>query len=282
MPAGIHHRPIEPFGFEIEVELDRPLDTREADQLRSLYQQDGLVLIRGLQLSMDEQLDLCSVFGPVLRGSRENYFVSNVRPDGLLGTEEFLFHNDVPFVPAPYLGGSLHAVEVGDGVSGTRYASGFLAYEHLPAPLRTRVDSLNALQVRRRAGTRRTRLSDLHPRDLSTVHTVVGHQRSTGRPYLFVNEDMTGTIIGMSEQESDELLDELFSYLYAEENVYEHSWRQGDIVIWDNLAVQHARRAITSSASRTLQRVTIAEIGYYEQTPVDLRSFEKLRTFQPA
>ena len=114
------------------------------------------------------------------------------------------------------------------------------------------------------------------------MHTVVGHQSSTGRPYLFVNEDMTGTIIGMSEQESDELLDELFSYLYAKENVYEHSWQQGDIVIWDNLAVQHARRAITSSASRTLQRVTIAEIGYYEQTPVDLPSFDKLRTFQPA
>jgi taurine dioxygenase len=281
MPDRIRHRPIEPFGFEVEATLPEALDPDSGDELRRLYQQDGLVLIRDLHLSMDEQLELCSVFGPVLRGSRENYFVSNVRPDGLLGTEEFLFHNDVPFVPAPYLGGSLHAVDVADGVSGTRYASGFRAFEQLPEGLRVRLDGLNALQVRRRAGTRRTRLSDLHPRDLTTVHSVVGRHAITGQPYLFVNEDMTATLIGMSERESDELLAELFSYLYGPGNVYEHTWRPGDIVIWDNLALQHARRAITATGRRTLQRVTIADIGFYDQSPVDLASFEKLRTFQP-
>jgi taurine dioxygenase len=107
------------------------------------------------------------------------------------------------------------------------------------------------------------------------VHAVVGRQDVTDRPYIFVNSDMTGCVIGMSEPESDALLDELFAYLYAEKRIYEHAWRAGDIVIWDNRAVQHARAEI-QGGTRTLQRVTIAQYGYWDQYPVDLPTYEAL------
>jgi taurine dioxygenase len=68
--------------------------------------------------------------------------------------------------------------------------------------------------------------------------------------------------------------------LYAEDEIYEHVWRTGDIVIWDNRAIQHARKPL-AAAARTLQRVTIAEIGYWEQWPTDLPTYEALKTFKP-
>jgi taurine dioxygenase len=264
-----------PFGIEVNVDLSQTFSAAQKQALRQLYQHDGLILVRGQSLSMEQQIEACSIFGPVLRNSRENYLVSNVREDGLLGTRELLFHNDVPFVPAPYLGGSLHALEVDDGVSATRFASGFKAHDRLATALRQRIDGLNALHVRARAFTRRTRLTDLVPTDNCAVHALVGRQRDTDRPYIFACLDMTACVIGMSEQESDRLLEELFSYLYAEEQIYDHVWRAGDIVIWDNLAVQHARKAI-AGGKRTLQRVTIAEYGYWDQYPVDLPTYEAL------
>jgi taurine dioxygenase len=263
-----------PFGLEVKVDLSATFSAAEKQALRQLYQRDGLILVRNQKLSMDQQIEACSIFGPVLR-NRENYIVSNVREDGLLGTRELLFHSDVPYVPAPYLGGSLHALEVDAGVSATRFASGFKAYDRLPTELRRRIDALNALHVRARAFTRRTRLTDLIPTDNCAVHALVGRQKDTERSYIFACLDMTACVIGMPEQASDLLLEELFSYLYAEEQIYDHVWRPGDIVIWDNLAVQHARKAI-AAGRRTLQRVSIAEYGYWDQYPVDLPTYEAL------
>jgi alpha-ketoglutarate-dependent taurine dioxygenase len=280
MGSRITQRSLTPFGVDIIVDAEVPGDLHEADhaELRGLYERHGLVVLRNLRLTMDAQIDLCSIFGPALPlGHPENYIVSNVHPDGFLGAQELLFHNDVPFVRMPYLGGSLHALEVDAGVSPTRFASGYLAYEHLPEELRQRIDALNAIHVRKRKDDRRTRLTDVEPGDPIAVHPVVRRHPRTGRTYLFVSQDMTGTIIGLDESESDALLEELFSHLYAPATIYDHAWQQGDIVIWDNLAVQHARYA-TSSGTRTLQRVTIAEMGRYDQCPGDLPSFEQLKT----
>jgi taurine dioxygenase len=198
--------------------------------------------------------------------------VSNVRPDGYLGVQELLFHNDLAYLPAPYLGGSLHALEVGEGATSTRFASGTLAWERLPPALRGRVASLNALHVKQRVFDRPNTLADLEPGDVAAIHAVAGRHASTGRPYLFVSEDLTVCVAGLPEADSNALLRELFGHLYAPQNVYEHSWRNGDIVIWDNLAVQHARGPL-SPATRTLQRVSIGRIGYAQMYPTDAGIF---------
>jgi taurine dioxygenase len=282
MRTAISHRPLAPFGIEVDVDLTSPLSDADENELRRLYAADGLLLFRNQSLTMDQQLDACSIFGPVLRDHIENYIVSNVREDGLLGNKELLFHNDIPFVPGPYLGGSLHALAVEEGASPTRFASAFRAYERLPQRLRDRIEGLNALQVRERAEGRRTRLADLQPLDNCAVHKVVGRQEGTERPYIFVNFDMTGCITSLPEAESDALLEELFAYLYDEDFIYDHRWRAGDLVIWNNLAIQHARHAV-GAGERTLQRVTIAQYGYWDQCPVDLPTFDRLLTInQPA
>lgn len=268
--------PDAPFGLEVEADLSRSFTDAEKEALRQFYRRDGLVLFRGQTLSMDQQLDASEIFGPVMRGSIENYLVSNVEKDGLLGEGELLFHVDVPFVPEPYLGGSLQALEVDEGVSATRFASAFRAWEQLPEALQRRIDGMTVLHVRGRELGRRTRLTDSQPRDNCAVHSLVGRQESTGRPYIFACMDMAALAIGLSEPESDALLEELFSYLYSPDNVYEHHWTKGDLVVWNNRAIQHARSPI-ESGRRTLQRVAIAEIGYWDQCPADLPTFDDLK-----
>ena len=101
---------------------------------------------------------------------------------------------------------------------------------------------------------------------------MVGRHQRTGAPYLFVSEDLTVCIAGLGERDSADLLAELFAHLYAPGNVHEHHWRPGDIVVWDNRAVQHARGPV-SAAPRSLQRVSIARIGYAQMYPTDAGIF---------
>ncbi|MBV1686882.1 TauD/TfdA family dioxygenase [Novosphingobium sp. G106] len=265
-----------PFGWECDLDLTAPLSEAQRAALLRIYRRDGLILFRGQALSREQQQAACDLFGPALRTELDNYVVSNVVEGGFLGKAELLFHNDIPYVPAPFLGGSLHALEVAEGAAATRFANALRAWDRLPSALKTKVEGLNALHVRGHMLGRRTTLADLDPGDMATVHPVVGKQEGTCRPYLFVNLDMSACITKMAPGESDALLEDLFGYLYAPDNVYEHHWREGDLVIWDNLAVQHARSA-TGNAARTLQRVTIAHFGYWEQVPTDLYLHDALQ-----
>lgn len=268
MSADWASTPLSPFGRQLRISLEDGLSTRGREEVQRQFLEDGLLVVEGLDLTMEQQQEFCRTFGPIPASPYENFYVSNRRADGFLGTKELQWHNDVPYLPSPYLVAALHAVDVDQDATSTKFVSGVRAYDSLPERLKGRLNGLNALQVRQRRSERRNRLSDLEPGDLCTVHPVIGHQQGTGRPYLFVNENMTACVIGMSEQESDSLLAELFAYLYAEEAVYEHRWRPGDLVVWDNLALQHARGAVGKGA-RTLQRVTCTRFTYTEQYPAD-------------
>jgi taurine dioxygenase len=78
---------------------------------------------------------------------------------------------------------------------------------------------------------------------------------------------MTVEILGLGRVESDALLDALFDELYAPANVHEHRWRRGDLVIWDNLALQHARSRLDADEPRILRRVVFGERAPWEDWP---------------
>jgi len=273
MSADRSIRPLAPFGVEADPDLVlRPDDAGEAE-LRRLFDEQGLVVFKRLEpLTMRQQMDICTIFGPVLDNPWENMIVSNTRPDGFLGAQPLLWHHDLPYLPRPYIGGSLHALEAEPGTTSTRFASGLRAWERMDQGLRDRIEGKNALHVKQKIFDQRNRLANLEPGDVCAVHAVVRRQRATGQPYVFVSEDLTDCIIGLSPEESDALLEELFTVLYAESEIYEHRWEVGDLVIWDNETVQHARGEVGTKA-RTLQRVSIAAIGYNEMYPTDLGIF---------
>ena len=61
----------------------------------------------------------------------------------------------------------------------------------------------------------------------------------TKRKGLFVNEAHTSHIVGLPRDEGDALLDELYRHITQPEFQYRHSWQPGDLLMWDNAAVQH-------------------------------------------
>jgi alpha-ketoglutarate-dependent taurine dioxygenase len=69
---------------------------------------------------------------------------------------------------------------------------------------------------------------------------------------------MTYGIDGVSPEESEEILEALFKHSYAHGKELAHNWRQGDLVMWDNLALQHARPNVEAKGPARTLRKTIA------------------------
>ena len=90
------------------------------------------------------------------------------------------------------------------------------------------------------------------------VQPAIRTHPETGRKSVFVNRLMTQSLVGLPEAESDALLERLWSLCERREYVYEHVWRVGDLVMWDNRCTQHARTDFPAGERRLLRRVGLA------------------------
>jgi taurine dioxygenase len=95
-----------------------------------------------------------------------------------------------------------------------------------------------------------------YPKD--AVHPVVRNHPITGRKCIYVCEGYTTRILDIPERESRELLDLLSVQVTKPQYVYRHRWRVGDLLVWDNCAVQHlASFDYALPLRRLMERTTV-------------------------
>jgi taurine dioxygenase len=275
----VKHRPaaVDPptFGVEIlDVDLRDPVDERDVEQLRALYREHHMLVFRGTSqsglLTGERQVEVASWFGPVLAEKFGAYgYVSNIVEGAVVPEGGLTFHSDFAFTPDPLLGISLHALAVPADGAPTRFADAMGVLRTLPTDLRARLDHARILNVFDfgAPADRPMRAADLAPGSPSCVHDAVGRHRVTGEPVVLAGEMHTDCVLGVAPEESAAILGDLFAHLYAPTNVYEHHWEVGDLVIWDNLALQHGRPAFPVHDERTLQRVVLGTKGAAEIVP---------------
>jgi taurine dioxygenase len=261
------------FGTEISG-LDPHATLADADacsRLQQLFDDRGVLVFRDLDVDQATQANLVRMLirlDPLAPGesgsarpSGDPFYVSNKEPEGGAPFGRLLFHSDMMWSEHTFQVLSLYGVEVEPPVSPTMFASGIDAWETLPAELRAKVDGLSAVQGHNEQ--ERARAAD-DPDVLVTTFenaqtrtTRVGHRHPrTGKTILYVSQQMTREIDGLSPAESEALLEELFQHLYRAQGLYEHHWRNHDLVAWDNIAVQHARPNVTVEGPvRTLRKV---------------------------
>lgn len=267
MAQTLETRSIIPFGAEVDLDLSTELSKETIAELKNLYDRHHLLVFRDQSLTHPRQIEFVSNFGPPLLHRQDGVgYISNEPGKGGLGSGELAFHSDLAFSPEPFLGISLHAVDVEDERSSTKFVDSCLSYRTLPEAAKSRLEGLNALHVFAvdMAGHNGEEVPEDMPR---AVHPLVMQHPRTGEPILYMNLNQTARIVELEPDASRALIDELFAHLYRPENVYEHRWRMGDFVMWDNLAAQHARGDVSGVGRRTLQRVVLAHKGFFEQHP---------------
>jgi taurine dioxygenase len=100
-------------------------------------------------------------------------------------------------------------------------------------------------------------VKDIREKTPDVVHPMVLTQPGSGRKGLYLDPLQTYGVEGMESAEGRALLDELSAHITRPEFVFEHKWRRGDIVLWDNCRVLHRREPFDPMVPRLLKRTTI-------------------------
>jgi taurine dioxygenase len=257
------------LGAEIDgVDLRDPVDEETFAELREAWLRYGVLLFRDQQLAVNDQTRFAERFGALqhvrtVADAHEHpavMMVSNVEIEGakaILPHGPMQFHSDQCYYERPASATLLYALEIPPRGGDTLFADCRAAYEQLPEEVQRRIDSLRARFVYDYGSnaTEQSRTSDPHaPR---YEHPVVRTHPVTGRKAIFVNRLMTEALPGVDAGEERELLERLYTAIERPENRYRHVWRTGDLLIWDNRCVQHARTDFDGRQRRVLRRVTV-------------------------
>jgi taurine dioxygenase len=268
--AGITVRPLSPaLGAEISgVDLRDPIDETLKQAFLDIWHQYLVILVRDQTLDEDAQVRFAETFGPPARVTSSRTFsdkhpsvmlVSNIRKDGVpigaLPDGEMHFHTDQCHQPIPAKATMLYAIEIPSKGGNTLFANAYTAYETLPDDIKQRLAGRRALNAYTTDTTLRT--AAYEDARASQWHPAVRTHPATGRKALYVNRLMTREIEGLPREESDAILQMLFDHQEQPQFVYEHVWRPGDILMWDNRCTLHARTDFSAGERRLLRRVTI-------------------------
>jgi taurine dioxygenase len=280
------------FGIEVHgIELAR-LSDQAFRELHGHWRAGGVLLVRGQESMSDAQFEAFSArFGELdpppnqgvgrkgVPGFPKLYVVSNEvdaagEPLGALGYGEAVWHTDMSYLPVPPIASMLLARKLPDWGGNTWAASMCAAYENLPAPLKERAKQLWIKHdgTRDSGGNLRKGVEDDdnpltsrgHP------HPAVIRDPGTGKPALFLGRRPRAHVVGLPLAESEALLAELWRWAIQPENVYEHRWRVGDVLIWSNYSTMHRRDEFDKDSIRRMHRSQIkgtsAPVAYYNSS----------------
>ena len=264
------------IGAEIRgVDLRDDLDDETVSAIRNAWLEHAVVLFRDQDLGKDDQVRFTTQFGNVGILARPKQYrtsghddmpdgmmlISNVRengePIGSLPDGEMMFHHDMLHADIPHTATLLYAVEIPSIGGNTLFASGYAAYDTLPEDVRAPLEGQKAFHHYNYGSVQKGDGKGT-PAYSKSVHPVFRTHSETGRKAIYVNRLMTEGIVDMPTEQSSALLERLFDHSERAEFVYEHVWRTGDLLMWDNRCSMHARTDFPGGERRLLWRTTIA------------------------
>ena len=262
------------LGAEIGgVDLTQSLDEQTLKEINRAFLDHHVVFFRDQDLSPAKLLAFGRQLGEL------NILQPLVGPDGqpeiMRVTKEpedeyavgHVWHSDAPYTEIPPKASALYAVEVPDRGGDTLFANMYAAYDGLSSPMRDRLAKLMSVNVgpyiysARGGGTQFSARADARtegdPVFSSAVQPVIRTHPETSRRVLYVNPAHTACIEGMSQQESDALLDMLYRHGSRPEFICRFHWRPGALAIWDNRCTWHYAANDYPGQRREMLRLTI-------------------------
>jgi taurine dioxygenase len=200
-----------------------------------------------------------------VEGLPEIYIVSNVKvngePIGSLGDGEAVWHTDMSYLELPPKASMLYALEIPPTGGNTSFCTMYGIYEALPQQLKDRVAGLRIKHdgTYNSGGYVRQGVTPTDdPRQSpGAVHPLVCTHPANGRRMLYLGRRRNAYLVGLELAESEALLNELWSIVDRREFSWEHVWRVGDLVLWDNRCTMHRRDAFDPNSRRIMHRTQV-------------------------
>ncbi len=221
-----------------------------------------------------------------VEGMPEIYVVSNVlvngEPIGSLGAGEAVWHTDMSYLELPPKASMLYALEVPPSGGNTAFCSMYAVYDGLPLSLKRRIAELKIKHdgTYNSGGYVRQGVtpSDDPRTSPGAVHPLVCVHPESGRRMLYLGRRRNAYIVGLELAESEALLDELWSYVSRPEFAWEHAWRVGDLVLWDNRCTMHRRgKPMAACAAARMSALPVAPERHARNPFADFRVSSRTR-----
>ncbi len=252
-----------------------------ADFLRRQFVEHAVLVVHSPGLDPRDQVRFGALFGkvdaefvpqPNHPGKRDSdglpkrgiIFISNKKDEtgdnvGSLPDGELHFHSDGAHRKSPYRATLLYSLEIPSVGGETRFADLRAAYDALSDDMKKKLEGLQVHNIYDTRATLRDQTDESDDKLSNAIHPIVRIHPDTGRKSLYLSRLMTRNVVGMDRAESNALLEELFAHIEKDEFIYDHPWRLGDLLIWDNRSVNHARKDFPASETRHMRRVTVSE-----------------------
>ncbi|MBM3491962.1 MAG: TauD/TfdA family dioxygenase [Alphaproteobacteria bacterium] len=243
----------------IGLDLNRPLDAETRQRLHAALVERQVLCLRRQDLAPSAYVRAAEAFGePQLQLRRASRHPDNAYIMVLASTDRDAlgdgrrvvvgeyWHTDDSYFAVPAKVTMLLAKALPSSGGDTRFCNMALALERLPAATRQRLAGLRArhrYQSRRAGGRIMTRSAAEAAETPEVSHPLIRTHPESGRPALYLNPNRMESVVGLSDADSDRLLDELGEHATRPEFQYQHRWQSGDLLLWDNRSTMHRASA---------------------------------------
>lgn len=267
------------LGAEIQgVDLAQPLSNSEFDQIHRTFLESGILLFRKQKITREQHIAFSRRFGELdpppnqergkisPPGYPDIYVVSNVldtkgEPIGALGAGEAVWHTDMSYLDTPPDASMLFALEIPPSGGNTWFCGMQAACDALPAGLRGKIEgrrikhdgTYNSGGYLRQGVT----ATDDPVAAPGAWHPAILKHPANGRATLYLGRRRNSYVEGYTREESDAVLEALWTHVTQPQFLYEHRWRLGDLVMWDNRSTMHRRDPFDGAARRVMHRTQI-------------------------
>lgn len=260
----------EVFGVDLSADMSESV----VDDIHQALLDHGVIFFRDQSLDVDAHKRLTRRFGEIFihpnfnTGVGDPEVVNIVRKPGdthIVGEE---WHTDTTMMAEPPMGALLYAIEVPPVGGDTLFSSQTIAYERLSDGMKSLIDPLKCIHTDRKVAgpnspmakakrSTKARFDDAW-RETRNAHPVVRTHPETGRKCLFVNHSYSIAFEGMTEEESQPLLDWLMEWGHKPEFTCRFRWEKGSLAFWDNRCVKHLALHDVQGHDRIMRRIQIA------------------------
>ena len=282
MATVLNNMTVKPLSDALGAEVSgidaATLDEASFNQLRDIFHDNLLVVIKDQDLSPAQQTAFAKRFGDIqyhispeylLPEQPEVMLLSNEKEDGKYiglpdgGSE---WHSDHSYVDQPTGYTLLHAIKVPRDGGDTEWTNMVAAYETLSDEMKQRIKGLVGIHSFNRLKNPRISVPVLHGNDEEyykrsppdAYHPIVRTHPDTEKKALYISPRFTIGIKDMDDREAQPLLDDLFAHIQNRDLIYRHRWTVGDLLMWDNRATIHlACGGVPEGQHRRMHRTTV-------------------------
>ena len=247
------------LGAEVSgVDWKQPVDAATVQAINAAFLDCHLLCLRSEPLQAAEFAQVARYFGDpqlqLLRSYRDgeapevsvldsSYQTPESKPDDLSLLRRTGWHTDDSYFAVPAKATMLQSLANPEYGGETCFCNLRAAYDGLSEEMKARVDGRQAvhgydtLRAPARAQKRTKEEEDETP---DVVHPLVRTHDDTGKKAIYLNANRTDRIVDLERDESDAILDQIHAHMTQPQYRYDHSWRAGDILVWDNRCLVHS------------------------------------------